>query len=272
MTSRATILGVEIDAVTMPEAIGAFQRFVARRQPSLVYSLNVDLCMKIQRDAELRAIYRAADLVLVDGTPMMWAARFLGCPLPMRVSGSDFLPGFCGVAAREGYRVFLLGAAPGVAERAKSWLESRNPGLNIAGTYAPPFGFEQDEHENARIVDAIRHAAPDVLFAAFGPSKQEKWLFRFRNELQVPVAMGVGSSFDYLAGRLKRAPTWVQKAGLEWTFRLAQEPRRLCRRYLVDDPPFVYHVLKQRFRDRPALGARPRFSTHDHSGSVDERS
>lgn len=265
MTSRATILGVGIDAVTMPEAIHAFQRFIARRQPSLVYSLNVDLCMKIQRDAELRAMYHAADLVLVDGTPMMWAARFLGCPLPMRVSGSDFLPRFCGVAAREGYRVFLLGAAPGVAERAKSWLESRNPGLNIAGTYAPPFGFEQDEHENATIIDTIRHAAPDVLFAAFGPSKQEKWLFRFRNELQVPVAMGVGSSFDYLAGRLKRAPMWVQKAGLEWTFRLAQEPLRLWRRYLLDNPPFVYHIARQRLQRRGLAEARPRISTNDRS-------
>ncbi len=256
MASCVTILGVEIDALTMTEAIAVFQQLIARRQPSVVYSLNVDICMKVQRDIELSAIFRAADLILVDGTPMIWAARFLGTPLPGRVSGSDFVPAFCGVAAREGYRLFLLGAAPGVADRAKDWLELQNPGLKIVGTYAPPLGFEHDEIENARIVDIVTNTTPDVLFVAFGAPKEQKWLFRFRNDLQVPVSMGVGSTFDYLAGRLKRAPMWMQRAGLEWMFRLAQEPRRLWRRYLVEDPPFVYHVISQRLRNKALACAR----------------
>lgn len=247
---RTTILGVAIDPLTMDEAIIAFQRLIEIGHPSLAVSLNVDICMKIQRDAELRGIYHAADLVLVDGTPMMWAARFLGSPFPGRVSGSDFVPAFCATAAREGYAIFLLGAAPGVAAAAEWHLKRLHEGLRVVGTYVPPAAFEQDEQENSRIVKIVRQARPDVLFTAFGTPKQEKWLFRFRDELGVPVSMGVGSTFDYLAGRLKRAPIWMQRAGVEWTYRLMQEPRRLWRRYLIEDPPFVYHVVRQRLRQK----------------------
>ncbi len=249
--TRVTILGVEIDAVTMEEAVEAFRRLIARGRAALACNINVDICMRIQRDAQLRQIFRTADLVLVDGTPMMWAARFLGRPLPGRVSGSDFVPFFCRAAAREGFRIFLLGGEPGVADRAKRCLQARSPVPAIVGTYAPPIGFDRDEHETARVIAMIRRARPDVLFAAFGSPKQEKWLFRFRDALQVPVSMGIGSTFDYLAGRLRRAPAWMQRAGLEWTYRLAQEPRRLWRRYLLDDPPFVYHIIRQRLMERP---------------------
>jgi N-acetylglucosaminyldiphosphoundecaprenol N-acetyl-beta-D-mannosaminyltransferase len=245
---RLRILEVDIDAVTVADAIATFESFIARRRPCLAFPVNVDVCVKIQRDPELRAAFRAADLVLVDGTPMMWAARFLGRPLPARVSGSDFVPVLCRVAAERGYRIFLLGGGPGIAEGARRWLEDRYPRLRIVGTYAPPVGFEKSEQENKKIIDLVRAASPDVMLTAFGASKQEKWLVRFRDDLAVPVSMAVGSTFDYLAGRLKRAPMWMQRAGLEWMFRLAQEPRRLWRRYLVDDPPFVYYVLRQRFR------------------------
>lgn len=250
MRSRIALFGFEIDALTMAEAIAAFGKLISRRRPSLAFNVNVDICVKILRDGELCSIFRAADLVLADGTPMIWAAQFLGCPLPGRVSGSDFLPAFCRVAARESYRVFLLGGGPGIGEQAKLRLESMNPGLRIAGTYSPPYGFDQDEDENTRIVERVHQSAPDVLFAAFGAPKQEKWLFRFRDILGVPVSMGVGSSLDYLAGRLKRAPFWMQHCGLEWTYRLAQEPRRLWRRYLVDDASFVYYLLREKFQMR----------------------
>ena len=245
---RLKILDVEVDPITMDEAIDMFGHLIKERRPSLVFTINVDVCMKIHRDPELRAISRAADLVLVDGTPMMWAARFLGTPLPGRVSGADFVPAFCQVAAERGYRIFFLGGGSGIAEAAQRHLEARYPGLRIVGTYAPPFGFENDDRENDMIISVVRRVRPDVLFTAFGAPKQEKWLFRFRDDLAVPVLMSVGATFDYLAGRLKRAPMWMQRAGLEWTFRLSQEPRRLWRRYLVDDSSFAYHVLRQRFR------------------------
>lgn len=245
-TSRVTILGVPVDAMTVAATVDAFRRFVQLRRMALACSLNVDLCMRVQRDPELRDIYLSAELVLADGTPMMWAASFLGRSLPERVSGSDFLPIFCRVAASEGFGIFLLGGAPGVAARAAAWSQERNQGLRIVGVYSPPMGFEKDEGENARTIDRVRRARPDVLFAALGPSKQEKWLSQFRHAMEVPVSMGVGSSLDYLAGRLRRAPLWMQRAGLEWSYRLAQEPRRLWRRYLIENPPFVYHVIKER--------------------------
>lgn len=246
--ARISILGVEIDALTIDGAIDAFRHAIAGRTPRLALAVNVDVCMKIQRDSELRRVFQQADLVFIDGTPMMWAARFLGRPMPGRVSGSDFVPAFCAAAAREGYSIFLLGGAPGIAEAARRSLERHSGALRVAGVYVPPLGFERDDQENARIVRMVRQARPDVLLAAFGCPKQEKWLFRFREELQVPISMGVGSTFDYLAGRLRRAPLWMQKAGIEWTYRLMQEPRRLWKRYLIDDVPFVYHVVRQRFR------------------------
>jgi exopolysaccharide biosynthesis WecB/TagA/CpsF family protein len=253
---RTSILGVEIDALTMDEAITAFQWFIAQRDPVLALPVNVDVCMRIQRDSDLREIVRSAELVFVDGTPMMWAARFLGRPFPARVSGSDFVPAFCAAAARGGQTMFLLGGGSGVAEDARCYLERTYPGLGIVGTYAPPFGFERDDQENARIVRMVKQARPDVLLTGLGCPKQEKWLFRFRDELQVPVAMGVGSTFDYFAGRLKRAPTWMQRAGIEWVYRLLQEPGRLWKRYLIDDAPFVYHIVRQRLQQRNAFAPK----------------
>lgn len=250
------VLGVRIDAVTMAQAARAFEQMIESRHPHLVFNVNVDICMQARRDADLASILRAADLVLVDGTPMMWAARLLGTPLPERVSGSDFLPRFCQVAAGAGYRLFLLGASPGVAQRASEVLEGRFPNLHVVGTYSPPYGFECDDRENGRIVEHVRRASPDVLFAAFGVPKDQKWLYRFRDDLGVPVSMGVGSSLDYLAGRLRRAPRWMQPLGLEWLYRLAQEPRRLWRRYLLNDPPFFYHLMREMLRRR-AVGRRP---------------
>jgi N-acetylglucosaminyldiphosphoundecaprenol N-acetyl-beta-D-mannosaminyltransferase len=244
------LLGVRIDAVTVAQAIGAFQRMIETRRPSLVFNVNVDICMQIRRDPTLGAIFRSADLVLADGTPMMWAARLLKSPLPERVSGSDFVTTFCGVAANAGYRLFLLGAAPGVAWRAKIALEDMHPGLQIVDTYSPPYGFEHDEVENNRILERVTRAAPDVLFAAFGAPKEQQWLFRFRSDLGVPVSMGIGSSLDYLGGRLRRAPQWMQVWGLEWSYRLVQEPRRLSRRYLIDDSPFFYYVFREMLRQR----------------------
>jgi N-acetylglucosaminyldiphosphoundecaprenol N-acetyl-beta-D-mannosaminyltransferase len=246
--ARIEVLGVRIDAVTMTEAISALGQMIEARRPRLVFNVNVDICMQTRRDPELTSVLEAADLVLVDGTLMMWAASLLRSPLPERVSGSDFVTQFCKFAVRAGYRLFLLGAGPGVADRAKLALEGMNPGLQIVGTHSPPFGFEGDDGENGRIVERVRRAAPDVLFAAFGAPKEQKWLYRFCQDLRVPVSMGIGSSLDYLAGRLRRAPRWMQTVGLEWSYRLVQEPRRLWRRYLLNDPPFFYYLVREMVR------------------------
>lgn len=252
---RVDLMGVPVDPLTLREACEVACEMVAHRAGALIFNLNVDTWMKLRVDSDLRAIFQEADLVLVDGTPMVWAARILGVPLPERVSGSDFFPFFCGVAAKEGYGVFLFGANPGVADRAAQTLRSAYPELRIS-TYAPPFGFERDEVESRRAIEMVKRAHPDVLFVALPQPRQEKWLARHRDELEVPVAMGVGSSFDYLAGRLRRAPKWMQRAGLEWFCRLLQEPRRLWRRYLVDDVQIVYYVVRAYVAQRLAASRR----------------
>jgi exopolysaccharide biosynthesis WecB/TagA/CpsF family protein len=253
---RIVLFGILVDAVTVAGAIDIFRKMIETRRPHLVFNVNVDICMQILRDPGLLAIYRETDLVLVDGTPMVWASRMLRSPLPARVSGSDFFPSFCAASAEAGYRLFLLGASPGVAERAKRALEKLHPRLQIVDVHAPPFGFEADDDENAIVIERVRNAAPDVLFVALGAPKEQKWLYQHRDILNVPVSMGIGSSLDYLAGRLRRAPHWMQYWGLEWMYRLWQEPRRLWRRYLIDDPPFLYHLAREILRQRVNGGRR----------------
>jgi N-acetylglucosaminyldiphosphoundecaprenol N-acetyl-beta-D-mannosaminyltransferase len=187
---------------------------------------------------ELRRILLEADLVLCDGTPVLWASRWMGNRLPERVAGSDLAPALVRNAAEKGHRLFLLGAAPGVAEEARARLSLQHPTLNIVGTYAPPFSqlLEMDHEEIAR---RIRAAEPDVLLVSFGCPKQEKWIAMHHRALGVPVTIGVGATIDFLAGRVKRAPAWMRHTGTEWLFRLVQEPRRLCRRYARD----LFHFL-----------------------------
>jgi N-acetylglucosaminyldiphosphoundecaprenol N-acetyl-beta-D-mannosaminyltransferase len=185
-----------VDALTIEGVLAAFQRMIGERRSCLVFNVNVDIWMQVFRDLDLRAVYESADLVLADGTPMMWAARWLGTPLPARVSGSDFVPVLCQAAAAQGYTMFFLGSAPGVAEGAKRELERRYHGLKVVGTYSPPYGFERDEGESRRIVTMITKAAPDILLAAFGAPKEQTWLSRHREAAGVPVSMGVGSSLD----------------------------------------------------------------------------
>lgn len=254
MRERVTLLGIPVDPFSMDEVVDVFRTAIKTRTRAIVFNVNVDSCMHLRRDPMLRGMYRGATLVLVDGTPLTWAARILGVGLPGRVSGSDFLLHFCRVAAEESYTLFLLGAGPGVADRAKAALEARYPGLRIVGTYSPPFGFDADPVEDEKAVRIVRAASPDVLFVGLGFPKQERWITRHRDALRVPVAMGVGSSLDYPAGRLRRAPPLVQAAGLEWVFRLVQEPDRLWKRYLLNDSPFVFHVAAEWVRQQVARG------------------
>jgi N-acetylglucosaminyldiphosphoundecaprenol N-acetyl-beta-D-mannosaminyltransferase len=246
--SKVTLLGVPIDSVLMQEALERIERLIEARWPSYVVTPNVDVLVKLQTDAEFRRIYDDASLVVADGMFLIWAAKFLGMPLKEKVSGSDLFVEFCELAARKGYKIYLLGAMPGVAPKAAAILMKRYAGLNIVGTYSPPFGFEEDEAECERIVRMIRDAAPDVLFIGLGSPKQEKWLVRHKHRYGTPVSIGVGISFDYVAGTVKRAPRWMQNAGFEWFWRLLMEPKRLWRRYLVEDLVFFWLVAKQKMQ------------------------
>jgi N-acetylglucosaminyldiphosphoundecaprenol N-acetyl-beta-D-mannosaminyltransferase len=247
MTSKVNLLGVEIDNVDLSEALERISTLVQERRPSLVVTPNVDHLVNLQSDAEFREIYRSAALVLTDGVPLLWAARFLGTPIREKLSGSDIFSDLCQLAAERGFRVFFMGGREGAAEQAAELMRAKHAGLQVAGAYCPPFGFERDPAECERIDRMLTEAKPDLLFVGLGSPKQEKWAAQNSARLGIPVSIGVGITFEYTAGMVRRAPPAMQAAGLEWLFRLAMEPRRLAKRYLVNDPKFFWLVLKQRF-------------------------
>ena len=246
MESRA-ILGINISAVDTAATLATIEEFVRSGRPHMVVTADSSAVVLAQKDRELREIINAADLVTPDSVGILWAARRFGTPLPERVSGVDIVEFLCDRAARSGYRVFLLGAAPGTAEAAAKTLQQKYPGLIVAGTH---HGFFRPE-DSASVIERIREAKPDILFVAMGIPLQEKWIHRHLEELQVPVSMGVGGTFDIVSGRVKRAPKWIRQHGLEWFFRLANNPRKI--RKCLTLPVFVLMVL----RAGKALGSRP---------------
>lgn len=260
------ILGVPFDKITMPETVELVERMITSRQPHYIATANVDFIVQAQNDVELRRILFDADLVLCDGTPPVWISKWLNNPLPERVAGADLVPLLIGLAAKKGYRLFLLGAAPESAAKAVTNLQRQHPELVIAGHYSPPFGplLEMDHDE---ISERIRRASPDILLVSFGCPKQEKWISMHYRSLGVPVSIGVGATIDFLAARMKRAPVWMRRTGTEWLFRLWQEPQRLFRRYARDLWVFGWRILVQycstsRAR-HPADGSNIRFIIED---------
>ncbi len=253
------ILGVPFDNVSLTEAIERISSMIAERRPHYVVTANMDFLVQALGDVELRHILLEADLVLCDGTPLVWASRWLGNRLRERVAGADLVPALIAEAARQGHRVFLLGAGEGVAASVAARLVEQHPSLLIAGHYSPPVrGLLDMNHEEAS--DRIRAAQPDVLLVSFGCPKQEKWITMHHRSLGVPVLIGVGASLDFLADRLSRAPEWMQRAGLEWSYRLLQEPRRLFRRYANDLVRFAPALASQVMNVSPRILPSTRLS------------
>lgn len=247
-SKKIKLFGIHIDNLTMEETILEIEELIRKRKPSLVVTPNVHHINILNKDEEFKEIYREASLVIPDSTPLLWATKILGNSLKERVTGSDLLPEFCEVAAKKEYRVFLLGAGPEIAKKTAEILSQKNPGLKIVGTYSPPFGFEHDDQENLKIVNMIKKCSPNVLFVGLGPPKQEKWSWKHLNEIDVPIIICVGAAFDFIGGNVKRAPKWSQKIGLEWFFRLCQEPNRLWKRYLIGNAIFTWLFLKEFIR------------------------
>ena len=206
--------------------------------------------MKLRDEKDFREIYDGASLVVPDGMPLVWASKFLGDPLKEKVSGSDLVPRLCKLSAMKGYRMFFLGGRYGAAYEAMLVKKREHPLLNVVGAYCPPFGFENDSVENAKIVKMIQEAKPHILCVGLGAPKQEKWIYRHYKELNVPVSIGVGGTFEFISGMVDRAPSWMQNSGMEWAWRLAKEPGRLWKRYLIDDMKFFSMVLKQKLNKR----------------------
>jgi N-acetylglucosaminyldiphosphoundecaprenol N-acetyl-beta-D-mannosaminyltransferase len=242
------LFGTRIDALTMRQAVARLMNWVEERDRHCRYVVtpNVDHCVLLSESPELRAAYERAALILADGMPVVWASRLLGKPLPERVTGADLVPElFSAAEATRPMTVFLLGAAPGVAERAAVRIEARWPAVKVVGTYSPPMGFEKDETECRAIHARVNAVRPDVLVLGFGAPKQELWIHKHAPRLQVGVALCVGATIDFLAGEKSRAPRWLGKLGLEWTHRLATEPRRLFRRYWRDARVFPKLVWRE---------------------------
>jgi N-acetylglucosaminyldiphosphoundecaprenol N-acetyl-beta-D-mannosaminyltransferase len=241
---RIELMGMPFHAVRFEEAVDILVNLARGDRPAYAVTANVDHFMRFSRCPEVRELYTHADLVVADGMPLVWASRWLGVPLPERVTGSDLLPALCARASHEGLSVFLLGGAPGTARSASVVLQRRYPNLRIAGTYYPDYGFEKDPEQARRAVEAVRDARPDILFVGLGSPKQEKWIAGNREACGVKLSVGVGITFSFVCGQVKRAPRWMQRTGLEWAHRLIQEPRRLWRRYLLDDTAFLGLVLR----------------------------
>lgn len=241
---RADLLGVSIDNLDMAGALAEIERLIAAGPPALVVTPNVQHINLFRKDDDFRAAYASASLILPDSVPLVWLSRFFGLRLKARVAGSDILPAFCPLAAARGYRPFLLGSLPGVAAGAAKILEKAHPGLTIAGVYSPPQGFEHSAEECRKTIEAVRAARPDALFVGLGSPKGEIWASKNLEAMGVQVTICVGAAFDFITGRLRRAPQWMQKAGLEWFFRLIQEPRRMWRRYILGNAEFLVFCVR----------------------------
>lgn len=242
--ARMKFMNIEIDNLTMEEALDAMDGLIQQKKNAYVLTPNVDHLVQLERGGPLCDVYKEADLIVADGKPLIWISQWYGTPIKEKISGSDLFPRLCDMAAKKGYTMFFLGAMEGVAAKAAENLQARFPGLKVTGTYSPPYGFEKDEAELGKIRDMIHAAAPDILIVGLGCPKQELFIYHHRKELGVPLSLGLGASLDFEAGNVKRAPAWMSDHGLEWVFRITQDPKRLAKRYLIDDMKILGMAIK----------------------------
>lgn len=257
MRQLVCILNTPIDVLDMSGVLTRLEEFIGEKRFHQVATANADFVINAEADRELRHILRYADLVMPDGMPLVWASRKLGMALPERVTGADLVPALAALSAQKGYRIYMLGAKPEVARLAREKLLQAHPTLQIVGCVSPPVQ-PLDNMDNAPLLADIQAAQPDILLVAFGNPKQEKWIYRNREALQkVPICIGVGGTFDFIAGQTVRAPRWMQKSGLEWIFRLSQEPKRLWKRYTRDVGQFGSRFAAQWRVSRPKPASEP---------------
>lgn len=252
---RQTILGCKVDNLSMEETIDRVGRMITDGSPHQHVVVNVDKIVKAARDPELARIIANCDLISADGMPVVWASRLLGQPLKERVTGVDLFFALLERAEQQGWRVYFLGARADVVDEVVRRAQRRHPALQVAGQHD---GYWAPDEEQ-RVVDAIAEARPHILFVAISSPRKEAFLARHQRAMRVPFAMGVGGTFDVMAGRVTRAPRWMQRAGLEWFYRFLQEPRRMFRRYFVDDMGFfvlLARAVTERWLARLQPGGR----------------
>lgn len=252
--SKIKMLNVSIDNLSMHELL-------EQLHGGVVFTPNIDHLMKLQKDAEFLKIYALADYKVCDSQVLMYASRLLGTPFKEKVSGSDLFPRFCDFHKNnDAITVFLLGGAEGVAEKAGSKINRRTNRDIVVGSHSPSYGFEKDEQECLEIVEIINQSQATVLAVGVGAPKQEKWIYKYKHKLpHVKIFLAVGATIDFEAGVIKRAPKWMSDLGIEWLFRIYCDPQRLWKRYLVEDLPFFWLLLKQKF----GVYTQPRFEAAD---------
>lgn len=246
MMSRIDFLNIKIDNLTMEEAIQKIDGLISESACRYIVTPNLDHIVTLERDSVFAEVYRNADLVLTDGQPLLWISKWLKRPIKEKLSGADLFPRICQLAAVRGYRIFLLGAGEGVADKAAQNLCSRYANLKIVGTYAPSFDFENDPQELAHISTQIAAARPDILAVALGSPKGEKFIYAHLREYQIPLSISIGATLDFESGTVRRAPKWMSSAGLEWLFRITQDPKRLSKRYWNDAVSIIPIIKKYR--------------------------
>lgn len=244
--ARIKFMNTDIDNLTMAETLNEIDKLIQKKNCSYVVTPNVDHIVRLEKDEELQKVYKNASLILTDGKPLIWISKWYKTPIKEKISGSDLFPRVCQLAANKNYTMYLLGAAEGVADTAARNLMKKYPGLNIVGTYSPPFGFEKNEREMNKIKTQIQDVHPDILIVGLGCPKQEKFMYYHCKELGVPISFGLGASIDFEAGNIKRAPKWMSNHGLEWLYRFSKEPKRLFKRYFVDDLKIIQVARKYR--------------------------
>jgi N-acetylglucosaminyldiphosphoundecaprenol N-acetyl-beta-D-mannosaminyltransferase len=244
-----TILGIRLHNVDTADTLEIIDGFIKESGPHQICTPNVDFIVQAQNDSEFFRILNQASLSVPDGMGVVYASRFLGTPIKENVKGRILVVHLCRQAAQLGHSVFFLGGAPGVADQAAQILSHQFPGLKITGTHSPSFRIMEDEEENNRVLEKLNRCHPDILFVGMGAPKQDKWISQNLSKTSIPVALGIGGTFDIISGRIKESPRWMTNVGLEWLFRLTREPGRLWKRYLVQDPTFFWKVVVQKFRN-----------------------
>ena len=247
--SRITLMGCQVDNLTMEETLGKVEGFIGSGLPHQHVVVNVDKLVKASRDPGLQAIINGCALVNADGMPVVWASRLLGKPLKERVAGVDLFEALMARAGEKGWRVFLLGAREEVVSKVAEVYTRKYPQLRLAGYRN---GYWKGEEEEAAVAEQVRQSRADLLFVAISSPKKEQFLGQYQAHMRIPFAMGVGGTFDVAIGKVKRAPKWMQRSGLEWFYRFLQEPRRMFRRYFIDDMAFIGLLVKEARKGKQA--------------------
>ena len=242
--STVSVWGLSLAKITSNQLMDLVDRLIARRTPSYFITANLHYAMLSARDTRLAEVNRRAEFLVADGMPLVWYSRLRGCALPERVTGADNVYRLAERAAEQGYRLFLLGGLPEVTAAAARRLTELYPGLDVVGVESPMLD-KLSPNEHAALIERIRRSEADLLFVAFGQPKGELWLAENVDKLGVPVCVQIGASLDFVAGRVRRAPRWIQRVGAEWLYRISREPRRMVPRYAAD----AWFMLRAVFRD-----------------------